>query len=92
MPAKLNFSIFGNMKFIADGINVNCDDFHIGQGHHLLENNWWLCSPNCVTIPGKNQGTCTCDGGSVYITEGSKDNEFYAYPSANATEPINFLE
>ena len=94
MPKKLNFAVFGTISFIGVGIDVSCDDFHIGQSDHLFENlpDWWLCSPNCKTVAGNDQGTCTCDGGSVYITKGKNGHEFYVHPTSNATEPINFLQ
>lgn len=67
-PAKLNFALTGTATFTIKGVQHECKDFRIGQGHFGAFNNWWIGGPNCFGSSSAH-GTLTClswDTGSYF--------------------------
>merc|ERR1712086_602468 len=56
----LNFVVYGTMSFTIGDKTYDCKDFRVGQGHHGFDNNWWVGSSECVTIPDSEVYKCKC--------------------------------
>ena len=48
------------MSFTIGDKAYDCKDFRVGQGHHGFDNNWWVGSSECVTIPDSEVYKCKC--------------------------------
>jgi len=97
-PKELNFVTYGTMTFTIGGRNHICRDFRLAQGHNSKsQNNWWIGSSDCASVPKGSQLTCCCgakmcDGGhgnyAISITPGSGTNEFYVEYSSYSFPPL----
>ena len=56
----MNFVVYGTMSFTIGDKAYDCKDFRVGQGHHGFDNNWWVGSSECVTIPDSEVYKCKC--------------------------------
>jgi hypothetical protein len=46
-PNELNFAMGGEFTFFVNGYSYVISDFFIGQGHAIIENNWWVGGKTC---------------------------------------------
>merc|ERR1712070_52999 len=80
-PSKLNFVTYGTAIFHIDGKSYKCEDFRVGQGHSGTDNNWWIGSSKCFTIPDSGIFKCKCGsllppplGGNLQFHPGDNDH------------------
>lgn len=58
-PNLMNFAVVGTAIFTIKGVEYECKDLRIGQGHFGSTNNWWIGAPNCFGSSSA-YGTLTC--------------------------------
>lgn len=77
-PDIMNFAAVGDLSFNINGTDFQCKEFHIGQGHEGIENNWWAGSTDCVSEPSLKRMTCACGQPShpVEFSNGANDHTF----------------
>ena len=85
-PGKLNFAAKGTLT--VDG--KTCKNIHIGQGHDLSDNNWWIGAPLCVGDSKANQLRCLFCGLNFF--NGDNDHQFIVKLAlANSTDLVQPL-
>ncbi|EJN6828157.1 flagellin [Vibrio cidicii] len=53
-PEELNFAVRGKLSLYIHGVTYTFDDFVIGQGHFLSNNNWWIGSKEMFGVTWGN--------------------------------------
>lgn len=83
LPKDLNFVAIGTLSItFPSNTTHTCQDIRLGQGHHGFDNNWWIGSKDCISVPETHQFNCkTLDppskgGCRVTISPGNSDHEF----------------
>jgi hypothetical protein len=76
LPKELNFMIKGTLSFTFSSGNTHyCEDMRLGQGHHGTDNNWWIASKHCTSIPTTAKFVCRDLRGMCDLTFLMGDND-----------------